>query len=113
VRIRSIRTRFFRKTSPEQRTDDDKSCRDFLSAKAGTTDKADIDKVVRTQFFLAIKDCSNKFSLPVIALHNNAVNDTAKYHADTKAKGEFKLDVDKSNKSTGEDDVKALKKSLA
>jgi hypothetical protein len=84
-----------------------------VTAKAGSTDKDEINQVVRTQFFLAIKDCSKAFSLPVVALHNNAIDDTAEYRADKKSKSEFNRDVDKSKKETGEDVVESLKKALA
>lgn len=97
----------------ERCLDDDKACRDLVTSKAGSTDKDEINQVVRTQFFLAIKDCSKGFSLPVVALHNNAVDETAEYRADKKSKSEFKQDVDKSKKETGEDVVNALKKALA
>jgi hypothetical protein len=102
----------FPKDIAQQCMDDDKSCRDFLTNKAGSTDKDEINKFVRTEFFLSIKDCSNSFSLPVVALHNNAVTDTAAYRADKKSKAEFGKDVDKSKKETGEDVIEALKKAL-
>lgn len=102
----------FPKDVAEPCIDDDKSCRDFVAANANTTDTDKIEKVVQTQFFLAIKDCSASFALPVVALHNNAVEDTAKYREDKGSKAEFGKDVDKSKKETGEDVIDALKKAL-
>jgi len=55
----------------EECLNDEKSCRDFLTTESGTTDSAEIEEFVKMQFFLAIKDCSDSFSLPVVALHNN------------------------------------------
>ncbi|HEV7240375.1 MAG TPA: DUF4157 domain-containing protein [Thermoanaerobaculia bacterium] len=61
--------------------DDDKPCQSFIdnpdnqkSTKAGVT-----EEFVQRQFFLAVKQCSKGFSLPIIALHTNVVTDTAKY----------------------------------
>jgi hypothetical protein len=34
---------------------------------------------LRRSFYLAIRDCSNNFGLPIVALHNNALNDTTAY----------------------------------
>lgn len=95
----------------EQCTDDEKSCRDFLTAKSGTTDAAEIQKFVHIQFFLTISDCSKGFELPVVALHNNDIEDTKNYlkAKDKKGVGDLKLDVDKSKKETGSDQIKKLK----
>jgi hypothetical protein len=103
----------FPKDVAEQCMDDEKKCQDFLTDKAGTTDKDEINRFVRIQFFLAIKDCSKSFDLPVVALHNNAVDDTAKYRADKGSKADFAKDVNKSKKETGEDVIEELKKALA
>jgi hypothetical protein len=65
------------------------------------------------QFFLAIKDCSASFSLPVVALHNNDVDETAEYRAGKGSKADFEKDVDKSKKETGEDVIMELKKALS
>jgi hypothetical protein len=59
--------------------DDDKPCQDFISANKGTTDKDKTLEYVQRDFFLSIKHCSKDFSLPIVALHNNVVTDTAKY----------------------------------
>jgi hypothetical protein len=68
---------------------DDAPCQNFLDANKGATTKAKSLEYAQRQFFLAIKDCSNKFSLPIVALHNNVVTDTANYH---KQKGGKPLD---------------------
>jgi Domain of unknown function (DUF4157) len=95
----------------EQCMTDEKSCRDFLSSKSGTTDKDEIEKFVHIQFFLTISDCSKAFALPVVALHNNDIEDTKNYLKSKDAKGveDLKLDVDKSKKETGADQIKKLK----
>jgi hypothetical protein len=103
----------FPKDVAEECIDDDKSCTDFIAANAAATDPDKIDKVVSRQFFLAVKDCSASFALPVVALHNNAVEDTKDYRADPGSKADFGKDVDKSKKETGEDVIKALKEALA
>lgn len=78
---------------------DNKSCDDFLVDKADSTNFAEIQKHAQIQFFLAIKECSSEFSLPVVALHNNAVNDTATFRAKEDKAGvdNLKFDIDKSD----------------
>lgn len=61
--------------------DDPQPCRDYLTANAGSTDPAVVEGYVQRQFFLAIRECSNAFTLPVVALHNNSIGDTARYRA--------------------------------
>jgi hypothetical protein len=104
----------FPKDVAEQCMDDEKSCRDFLSTKSATTDKDEIAKFLRIQFFLAMSACSNSFSLPVIALHNNAISDTAEYRKGKSTKGvaDLKFDVDKDKKETGADKVAKMKELL-
>lgn len=58
---------------------DDKPCEDFLSKNAGSRKAAVVEEYAQRQFFLAIKKCSDGFSLPVVALHNNTIGETAKY----------------------------------
>lgn len=58
---------------------DEAACRQTLRDKKDSKDKSDIQEFVQIQFFLAVKDCSNGFRLPVVALHNNRVNDTKEY----------------------------------
>jgi len=91
--------------------DNEQSCRDFLKNKSGTTDPDEIEQFVQIQFFLAVSDCSKGFSLPVVALHNNDIEDTKNYlkAKDKQGVGDLKLDVDKSNKQTGDDQIKKLK----
>jgi hypothetical protein len=95
----------------EKCINDEQSCRDFMTSKAGTTDKDEIEKFVQVQFFLAVSDCSNGFSLPVVALHNNDVEDTKNYlkNKDKQGVSDLKLDVDKSKKETGDDEIAKLK----
>lgn len=63
----------------EQCAADAKGCEDFLKDKSGTTDPDEILKFVHINFFLKIAECSKGFSLPVIALHNNSIDDTATF----------------------------------
>lgn len=63
----------------EECWNDDKPCTDFIADNAGKSKAADVKKVAERQFFLAIKKCSNKFTLPVVGLHNNTIDDTASY----------------------------------
>ncbi|HEY9420227.1 MAG TPA: hypothetical protein VIW92_02345, partial [Thermoanaerobaculia bacterium] len=58
---------------------DDKACRDHLTSKSGATKESEILEYLKIQYFLTIKDCSAGFTLPVVAIHNNAINDTEKY----------------------------------
>jgi len=51
---------------------DEQQCREYES------NHNDI-KAVRIQFFLALKECANGFTLPVVALHNNKINDTESF----------------------------------
>lgn len=83
--------------------DDDKSCRDFVANKQGSTKGDESLAFAQRQYFLAIKDCSNNFKLPVVGLHNNALNDTETYRAEMGAKGvaDLKLDVDKRDQKNG------------
>ena len=96
----------------EECLNDEKACRDFLRTKSGTTDSAEIEQFVKKQFFLAIKDCSSSFSLPVVALHNNDIEDTKEYLSKKDKVGvdDLKMDIDKTQKKEGtEDPVKKLK----
>lgn len=87
----------------EECTRDEPACRAELVANAGSRDHGEIDRFVRIQFFLAIRDCSANFTIPVVALHNNAVTDTATYRrrlADIQASGgnvdDLRMDIDKT-----------------
>lgn len=90
---------------------DEQACRDFLTKNSATRKPAEIQKFVQIQFFLAMNDCSNKFSLPVVALHNNDIEDTKSYLKAKGSKGvdDLKLDVDKSDKAAGKQQVDRLK----
>jgi hypothetical protein len=65
----------------EQCVDDPQPCRDFVAANSASTDARVIRQVVERQFFLAVFDGSDGFRLPLIALHNNTVDDTAAFRA--------------------------------
>ena len=65
----------------EQCVDDPQPCRDFVAANSASTDPRVIRQVVERQFFLAMFDGSNGFTLPLVALHNNTVDDTAAFRA--------------------------------
>jgi hypothetical protein len=43
------------------------------------TSRATVDEFILKRFFMAIHDCSDRFTLPVVALHNNSVQDTLGY----------------------------------
>jgi hypothetical protein len=84
----------------EQCMTDEAACRDRLKADAASTDRNTTLKYAQTQFFLAVKDCSNSFTLPVIGLHDNRTSDTTNY-LDLVAKkkinvDKLKVDVDKT-----------------
>ncbi len=91
---------------------DDKACRDFVTDKKTSTKSDEILDFAQRQYFLAIKDCSDSFKLPVVALHNNALDDTAAYRAKMASKGvgDLKLDVDKGKKETGADVLDTIRK---
>jgi hypothetical protein len=89
---------------------DDKPCEDFLSKNAGATKAGAVEEYAQRQFFLAIKKCSDGFSLPVVALHNNTIDETARYRKavkDTKAP----LDVKPITGKTFDDSLKSGEKS--
>lgn len=69
----------FPRNVAEECWDDDKPCEDFMTKNAGATGGKLVEEFAQRQFFLAIKKCSKGFSLPVIALHNNTIDETAKY----------------------------------
>jgi hypothetical protein len=65
----------------EQCVDDPQPCRDFVAQNSASTNARVIRQVVERQFFLAVFDGSDGFRLPLVALHNNAVDDTAAFRA--------------------------------
>lgn len=87
---------------------DETACRNRLKADAASTASKTTLKYAQTQFFLAIKDCSNAFTLPVIGLHDNRVIDTTTY-LDLVAKkkinvDDLKGDIDKTQPKPKEKD---------
>jgi hypothetical protein len=92
--------------------DDDKNSQNFLSPKPPPPTSRYRQSCPHT-VLPRHKDCSDKFSLPVISLHNNAVNDTAKYSGGHKGKDEFKLDVDKSKQGNGRRCCQGMEEILA
>ena len=103
---------FFDPGIVRQCIDDETACQSYLKDKTSSTDRAEIDRFVQIAYFLKVKECSNSFSLPVVALHNNAINDTTDYRADKKPKTEFKLDIEKEGKDKDEEKLKTLKDRL-
>ena len=93
---------------------DEKACRDFLADKKTSTKPDEILGFAQRQYFLAVKDCSNGFKLPVVGLHNNALNDTATYRGNMGSKGvaDLKLNVDKGGKTTGPDVLDTIRKRI-
>ncbi|HEY0606601.1 MAG TPA: DUF4157 domain-containing protein [Herpetosiphonaceae bacterium] len=94
---------------------DEKACRDDVAARSATATGAAAEEVTQKQFFLAIKDCSKSFSLPVVALHNNDITDTAEYlkQKDKVGVADLKTDIDKTKKpAEGADPVQELKDKL-
>jgi hypothetical protein len=53
-------------------TADEAACRSYIAGHNNL-------RSMQMQFFLAIKTCSANFALPTIALHNNAISDTATF----------------------------------
>ncbi len=91
---------------------DEQACRDFVKNNSGSKNKKTVEEVVEKQFFLAIKDCSDSFSLPVIGLHNNVIEDSEQYLAKVKggtSVSKLKLDIDKTDPVVGEKKVRELK----
>jgi hypothetical protein len=84
----------------------DKPCEDFLAKNAKSTKASMVKEFAQRQFFLTIKKCSDGFSLPVVALHNNTIDDTAGYR---KAVGDSKapLNLDPVKGKTFDDTLKA------
>jgi hypothetical protein len=111
---RSARTdpnSMFHRDVAEKCLDSEQACREFVAANAKSTDPKVIEDVVETQFFLAVDDCSARFSLPVVVLHNNDIEDTKNYLKNKGKKGtsDLKLDVDKTDPKAGAEQVKKLK----
>ena len=100
---------FPRKVAEECWTDD-KPCQEFLDQNRGATQGSVVEEYAQRQFFLAIKKCSKGFSLPVVALHNNTIDETADYR---KAVGNTKapLDLTPVKGKTFDDSLKAGAKS--
>ena len=62
----------FPRSIQEECTRDDHGCRDYVRSHNNL-------RSMQIQFFLVIKDCSNNFALPTVALHNNDVRETATF----------------------------------
>lgn len=127
----------FPKTVAEKCANDNKTCRDFVDKNKNSTDAAVIKEVEQHNYFLAISDCSNNFTLPVVALHNNDINDTTTFKKELKKKrpkqgstnkkeiekgkkfeellNKLKVTIDKTSteeKKSGSDDLTTLKELL-
>lgn len=85
---------------------DDKPCDDFLTKQAGATKASVVEEYAQRQFFLAIKKCSEGFSLPVVALHNNTIDETARYRKAVKDP-KSPLDLKPIQGKTFDDSLKA------
>ena len=94
--------------------DNEQACRDYLGDKKDSTKPDEILGFAQRQYFLAIRDCSDGFKLPVVALHNNALGDTATYRRKMAAKGvdDLALDVEKSSTATGADVLSTMRKKI-
>jgi bacterioferritin-associated ferredoxin len=95
----------FPKDVAEQCWNDDQPCLDFLENKGKSSKQADIEDYAERQFFLSIKHCSNGFTLPVVGLHNNSVDDTERYRKALAAK---KLDPAKISGKTFDESITAV-----
>jgi hypothetical protein len=95
----------------ERCLDGEPACRDFVRDNAAATDPKTIEQVAKTQFFLGVDDCSAGFSLPVVVLHNNDIEDTKNYlkKIPTAGTDDLRLDIDKTDPDAGADQVKKLK----
>ncbi|MCP4305524.1 MAG: DUF4157 domain-containing protein [bacterium] len=54
--------------------------RDLAACRAYSTGHSDL-RAAQMQFYLAIRDCSNNFGLPTVALHNNTVGETSSFRS--------------------------------
>jgi hypothetical protein len=54
-------------------------------------------RAMQIQFFLTIKTCSNNFTLPTVALHNNSISDTREFRASSSSRqglrGDFSREI--------------------
>ena len=93
---------FFPREIIEECLADPQPCRDFIAKNKGATDAKTVEQLVQHQFFLALWEGSEGFKLPVVALHNNAVDDTARYRAAKPKSG--KKTIAGGTFGTGKDD---------
>lgn len=93
---------------------DEAACKKAMEGKAKSKKRGDVEAYLQRRYFLGIKDCSESFKLPVVALHNNRIEDTEGYREKLKAgkvkTSGLKTDIDK--KATGGTTVEELKKRL-
>ena len=81
---------------------DPKACEKRLKDDTGATEGKAVRRFVQTQFFSTLKECSDSFKLPVVALHNNVISDTVKF-IKKKKRGILdpkKLELDVGDKKT-------------
>ncbi|MDJ0841219.1 MAG: DUF4157 domain-containing protein [Acidobacteriota bacterium] len=62
----------FPESIQQECTRDETACRTYIT---GHNDL----RAAQMQYFLAVRECSNNFSIPTVALHNNTISDTAAY----------------------------------
>lgn len=105
---------FFSSDIARECSANEKECRDFLKKNASAKDAATVERFVKIQYFFAISDCSDSFSLPVVALHNNDLVDTKEYlkKKDKAGVKDLKVNVDKTGEGRGKTEVERLKKRL-
>lgn len=94
-------------------------CSRFLSENEGARDAATIRRFVLIRFFMRIYEYSRGFTLPVVALHNNAPDETVGYRAATqraRRRGDpvpdLRMDIDKSDESPTAPTVARLRELL-
>jgi hypothetical protein len=76
----------FPRAVAEQCWRNDAPCRKVVADNATRTDEAGVHEAVENQFFVALKECSDGFKLPIVGLHNNSIDDTESYRQDLKDK---------------------------
>lgn len=100
----------FPKKVAEKCASDNKTCHDFVDKNKNSTNAAVIKEVAQHKYFLAISDCSKNFTLPVVALHNNDINDTKTFKSELKKKRPKPGSTDKKEIEKGEKFKKLLNK---
>ncbi|WP_010177189.1 eCIS core domain-containing protein [Aquimarina agarilytica] len=91
----------------------DKGINKDLKKLENSKKKDEIETYTQMQFFRTVKEGSKSFALPVIALHNNSIDDTELYRNSSRSKSSFKgLDIDKTDEKKGATELDKLKEKL-